>query len=145
MSTAEIGFNTVYQKIKSIGAASVVQEKVGNKRTINFIGLNGKKYKVTTRTKKSGTWQTSIDYGVKRAENKNETEYWVFVDISRDPAAFYIVPLWWIQNDIHKVHSEYLEKNDGKRVKNNQSKHHSINKKRIEKWLDSWDQIGLSA
>ncbi|MFL9783732.1 hypothetical protein BCV35_018405 [Vibrio cyclitrophicus] len=145
MSTAEIGYTKVYQKIKRLSAIDVVKVKDGNKRYIIFTSSNGKRYTVTSRAKKSGTWQTSTNYGVARSENLNETNFWVFVDISLNEPVFYIAPLWWVENDIHLAHSTYLQKHNGQRAQNNNSTHHSISKKRIKKWEEAWNVLGLNA
>ncbi|UPW17326.1 hypothetical protein M0C34_13870 [Agarivorans sp. TSD2052] len=145
MSTREIGLATVSQKIINLGGVNVSEIKEGNKRFISFTALNGKKYQVSTRAKNKGTWQTTINYGEVCRENVNETKFWVFVDISLNEPKFYITPLWWIQNDIHKVHCEFLEKHKGHRPSNNDSTHHSISKKRIEQWEGAWNLLGLNA
>lgn len=145
MNTAEIGYTIVFQKIKSLGAIDITEVKEGNKKFITFTSLNGKRYKVTTRSKKNGTWQTSTNYGTPKDEDTSETAFWVFVDISSTEPDFYIAPLWWIENDIHHVHLNYLEKHHGQRAHNNNSTHHSISKRRIEKWLNTWNILGLNA
>ena len=90
-----------------------------------------------------GTWQTSIDYGEVCCENVSEDEYWVFVDISSDDSDFYVVPKWWIKNDIADHHAKYLSGHDGRRPHNADSKHHAISKRRIIQWENKWQQIGL--
>jgi hypothetical protein len=67
------------------------------------------------------------------------------VDISLNEPRFYITPLWWIQNDIYKVHCEFLKKHNGHRPSNNDSTHHSISKKRIEQREGAWHLLGLNA
>ena len=145
MSTADIGFSKVSDKIKSLGAVNVVEVKSGNKRHITFTALNGKQDEITTRAKKKGTWQTSINYGVSRSENPNETKFWVFVDISKNEPVFYVAPLWWVENDIYCVHAAYLERYNGKRANNDNSTHHSISRKRIDSWVNAWELMGLNA
>lgn len=144
MITSEAGFVEVQNKIKMLGATNIVEIRDGKKRYLRFTSLNGKQYNVTSRSKKTGTWQTSINYGVAREENTNETDFWAFVDISSNEPVFYIAPLWWVQNDIYEVHSTNLKRHGGQRAENNDSTHHSISKKRISKWLNSWDEIGLN-
>lgn len=141
--TKDIGFSKVYKKIKSLGAKDIRAIKTGNRRTIVFTSDNGRVYRVTTRAKMRGTWQTSIAYGEKCCENKNENEYWVFVDISSDDSDFYVVPMWWMKNDIACHHEKYLNEHDGRRRNNDFSKHHAIAKKRIVQWENKWQQIGL--
>lgn len=141
--TKDIGFSKVYQKIKSLGAKDICEIKTGNRRAIFFTSDNGRVYRVTTRAKMRGTWQTSITYGEKCCENKNEDEYWVFVDISSDDSDFYVVPMWWMKNDIANHHEKYLNEHGGRRRDNVFSKHHAIAKYRIVQWENKWQQIGL--
>ncbi|WP_226572207.1 hypothetical protein [Mangrovibacter yixingensis] len=110
---------------------------------ITLLTPNGKTYKVTTRAKKAGTWQTSTRYGIESAVDKNGSEFWVFIDLGREPNAFYITPLSWIRNDIHQAHLEYLVKHGGHRAQNDESTHHAIPVKRIAGWEDNWEQMGF--
>jgi len=56
---------------------------------------------------------------------------------------FYIMPEWWIANDIHERHAAYLKRYGGKRKHGGDSTHHSINLDRIAQWKDRWDILGL--
>ena len=143
MNTAEIGQSNILKKLNSLGARNTAIHKEGNRSFITFSGPNGKCCKVTTRSKTAGTWQTTTNYAASCTFNKNDNEFWVFVDIGREPNLFYIVPLSWIRNDIHEAHSEYLRKHDGYRVVNDNSTHHSIPVKRISAWKDAWAQMGF--
>lgn len=141
--TKDIGFAKTYSKIESLGASNVREFKSGNKRTIIFTAKDGKEYHITTRTKTRGTWQTSIDYGMACKEIMDEREYWVFVDVLDGSLDFYIVPLWWIKNDIHRHHCEYLERHGGQRPISDKSKHHAISKRRVAQWRGKWKCLGL--
>lgn len=46
-----------------------------------------------TRAKTAGTWQTSTRYGIDSVVDNNGSEFWVFIDLGREPNAFYITPL----------------------------------------------------
>ncbi|MDI9764707.1 hypothetical protein [Morganella morganii] len=107
MTTAESGQLKVLQKLMSLGAINVSVCKEGRRTFIKFDSPTGKKYKVTTRAKMSGTWQTSINYANKCVPDKNDDEFWIFIDIRKEPATFYITPLSWIQNNIYEAHSGY--------------------------------------
>lgn len=144
MNTREVGVAKVFQKIVELGGTDLAKEKEGNKSSITFTALNGKKYRVFTRSKNTGSWQTTINYGEIAQEKPNETEFWVFVDISLVEAKFYIAPFWWVKNDIYTTHNEYLEKHHGHRPNNNDSTHHSISQKRIEQWEGAWGLMGLN-
>lgn len=147
-TTSEKGFLATKKKIEKFGGIKVNENKEGKKRYITFTSTAGKEFKITTRSKASGTWQTDIRYGKKFHEKVNEKEYWVFIDLGTEPDIFYkfyIVPLWWIQNDIYKVHTNYLNSNGGIRKKSPDSKHHAIPVKRIRQWHNRWELIELKA
>jgi len=82
-------------------------------------------------------------YGKPRNENPHEDEFWVFVDLGYEPPKFYIVPFWWISNDIYQDYEKYLRIHGGHRPRNDQSKHHAIQLKRINAWEGQWQKMGL--
>lgn len=59
-----------------------------------------------------------------------------------DPV-YYLVPGWWMQNDIYTVHEQYLEEHGGQRAKSPDSTHHAIAITRVEKWRERWDVLGI--
>jgi hypothetical protein len=61
----------------------------------------------------------SITRGRKREEpTEEETHFWIFVELTKPPASpdFYVVPEWWIENDIHRANGDYLAKHGGQRA-----------------------------
>ena len=100
----------------------------------------------TKRTK--GVWHASSDHGRPRGKPKNEEiRFWVLVDLSKplgELPDFYVIPEYWVQNDIHKNHTAYLAKHGGKRPSGSESKHHSITMKRVEQWKGRWDILGAT-
>jgi hypothetical protein len=50
---------------------------------------------------------------------------------------YYIVPEWWIKNDMYEAHLAYEVKLPL------EAGHHSISLDRIGKWKDRWDILGL--
>lgn len=144
MNTAELGQLAVLHKLTSLGARNVVVQKEGNRSFIIFEAPNGKTYKVTTRSKRTGTWQTSTRYAAQSSLDKNDDTFWVFVDLGREPNIFYVTPLSWIRNDIYEAHLAYLDKHGGHRAQNDESTHHSIAVKRIADWKDAWAEVGLN-
>lgn len=144
MTTAELGQLMVLQKLTSLGASNAIVQKEGNRSSITFDAPNGKTYKVTTRAKTSGTWQTSTNYAAQCTLDKNDNEFWVFIDLGREPNTFYVTPLSWIRNDIYTAYMGYLEKHGGHRAQNDESTHHSISVKRIADWKDAWGLMGCS-
>ncbi len=109
----------------------ILASKVNRTRTVN----------IQVKTRRSGTWQTSIDEGKKCERCYNETNFWVLVDLKNPD--YYVVPDWWMRNDIHEVHQAYISKRGGSRALNPKSKHHSISVKRIEQWKGRWDLLKL--
>jgi hypothetical protein len=60
-----------------------------------------------------------------------------------DAPRYWIVPDWWIRNDIHHAHQEFLQEHGGHRPENDDSKHHSIEERRLQQWQDRWDILGI--
>jgi hypothetical protein len=60
-------------------------------------------------------------------------KFWAFVDLGGDRAAprYWLVPDWWIRNDIYKTHQEYLGRHGGRRARPPDSTHHGIEEKRL--------------
>jgi hypothetical protein len=65
------------------------------------------------------------------------------VDLIGKQPQFYVVPEWWMQNNIHDVHKEYLATNGGRRVVNNDSDHHRITTDRVTRGFEQWDKLGI--
>jgi len=102
---------------------------------------DGRKALVYVKTRRVGDWQTSTNFGQPRSDESHD-EFWLFVDLMGEPD-FYVVPASWIENDIYRVHVEYLEKHGGRRRDNPASDHHRITEDRIARWRDCWDRLGL--
>jgi hypothetical protein len=83
----------------------------GNMPRIDILASNAEQTRtvmIQVKTKRSGTWQTSTRAGIPREAVPEELRFWVFVDLRKtpaDPAVYYIVPEWWIQNNIYEAHS----------------------------------------
>ena len=97
---------------------------------------------IQVKTKRSGSWHTTIERGQLREDEPNEARFWIFVELVEIPR-YYIVPEWWIQNDIHHAHQDYLNQHGGHRPRNSSSNHHSVSTKRIQQWHDRWDLLGI--
>jgi len=141
--TAQVGIHAICNELTERGARNIHVWKEGNRLRVGFLSKNGVQYVVAPRSKRSGTWQTSIAYGKPCGENPVEREYWIFVDIGVEPQVFYPVPAWWIANDIYETHLTYLQSHDGHRKLNNNSAHHAVPLKRIAAWEGRWEQLGL--
>jgi hypothetical protein len=101
---------------------------------------------IQVKTKTTGTWQTSTRRGRPREENPYETEFWIFVDVGRNPEIrphYFVVPSWWIENSIHVEHQAYIARHSGQRARSPQSTHHAVPLSRVEQWRERWDVLGI--
>jgi hypothetical protein len=144
--TARAGEHFVAAELNRRGAYAVTF--AGNMPKTDILASNSDQSRtvsIQVKTRRSGTWQTSIDQGKKCTPFADETHFWIFVDLEDTDASplYYIVPDWWMRNDIHEVHQAYLGKHGGSRPFNRKSKHHGISSKRIERWKDRWDLLSI--
>lgn len=99
---------------------------------------------IQVKTKRGGkVWQTSTTRGAERQSEDDPTRFWVLVDLSVNDPEYYIVPEWWMQNDIRDAHQAYLDTHGGQRAKTQGSTHHAIPTTRVEQWRDRWDLLGI--
>ena len=144
--TAQAGEYFVAAELNRRGAYAVTF--AGNMPKIDIIGSNvsrTREVNIQVKTRRSGSWHTSTDESRRRKRNPGENSFWVFVDLGDGALApsYYIVPEWWMRNDIFHAHRAYLKRHGGKRAINPQSKHHSIDLRRIAQWRDRWDILEL--
>jgi hypothetical protein len=144
--TARAGEYYVAAELNRRGAYAVTF--AGNMPRIDILACDinqNRTVHIQVKTKTAGDWQSTINHGKKCSNKMNETSFWIFVDLSRgtNPPDFYIVPEWWIKNNIFECHTAYLKKNLGKRPVSQESTHHSINNRRLEQWKDKWDILGI--
>ena len=78
-----------------------------------------------------------------REEDPTEEKFWIFADLGPEHPECCIAPAWWVENDIHENHSAYLKRYGGKRAPGGTSQHHAITAKRLQKWKDRWDVLGI--
>ena len=93
----------------------------GNMPKIDLIACNHNQSRtvhIQVKTKRGGrNWHSSIVGCHPLSEPDNETNFWVFVDlgdINSEPQ-YWIVPNWWIRNDIYTAYQEYINRHIGKR------------------------------
>ena len=144
--TARAGEYFVAAELNRRGAYAVTF--AGNMPKIDVVASNVKRTRevnIQVKTRRSGSWHTSTDEGRRCRRNPGEKNFWILVDLGEaSPApSYYIVPDWWMRNDIFHAHRAYLRRHGGKRAINPQSKHHSIDIKRIAQWKDRWDILKL--
>jgi hypothetical protein len=99
--------------------------------------------KGTKNWRSSPDWQTTIKEGKRGHKPKEVDSYWILVDMKKEQPRYFIMPEYWIRNDIQKAHSAYLKRHGGKRKINPDSLHHSINLKRVEQWQDKWEILDI--
>lgn len=121
----------------------------GNMPAIDVLASNLDQSRIVTiqvKTKRTGTWHAKSDEGKPFKEpNTHESRFWIFVDIGdyEKYPEFWIVPEWWIKNDIYKTNQAFLKRHGGHRPSGSKSKHHGIDKKRITQWKGKWDILGI--
>ena len=98
---------------------------------------------IKVKAKQKENWHSSIGEG-KPAKKvpENESNFWVFVDLS-DVPKFWVVPDWWIRNDIYQTHEQYLKEHGGHRPVNDDSDHHRIEESRLEEWQGKWEILKI--
>jgi hypothetical protein len=124
----------------------------GNMPKIDLMACNqdqSRTIHIQVKTKRGGrSWHSSI-VGSKPMEPPATplaaTDFWVFVDLGDldTPPRYWVVPDWWIRNDIYKNHQAYLDSHGGKRARNPDSKHHAIDERRLAEWQARWDILGI--
>jgi len=144
--TARAGEFFVAAELNKRGAYAVTF--AGNMPSIDILASNrdqSRTVRIQVKTKRSGSWQTSIDRGKRCSPKVDEDSFWIFVDLGREKESpkYYVVPEWWVCNDIYRAHHAYLEKHGGKRKFGSESKHHSIDTKRIQEWKGKWGVLGI--
>jgi hypothetical protein len=90
-----------------------------------------------------GAWQTDTRKGTPRSEQSDDGGVWIFVDLSTESPTFYVAPSWWVENDINETYQADLARFGGRRPRSPASTHHGIPEKRIARWRDRWDLLGL--
>ena len=144
------GENFVVAELNKRGAYAVTF--AGNMPRIDVIACNhdqSRTVHIQVKTRSKGNaWQGSITEGKRSRPPRDplaETVFWVFVDLGQVGEAphYWIVPDWWIRNDIHRAHQQYLNKHGGVRAKNPDSTHHAIETKRLAEWKDKWEVLGI--
>lgn len=98
---------------------------------------------ITVKAKTAGDWQPSTDSGVPREPEDDPTSFWILVDLRQAAPRYFVMPTWWIENDIYEHHQTYLARHGGHRAVTEESKHHGLADERVEQWKDKWDLLGI--
>ena len=124
----------------------------GNMPKIDLMACNhdqSRTIHIQVKTKRGGrTWHSSTVGSRPTDPPSNpldENLYWVFVDLGAEdsPPQYWVVPDWWIRNDIHVAHKNYLDRHGGQRARNPNSTHHSIDENRLAEWRGRWNILGI--
>ncbi len=121
----------------------------GNMPKIDIIACNSDEscaVYIQVKTKRGGkTWHSSIVGSQPMSPKADETNFWVFVDLGSldEHPRYWIVPDWWIKDNIYKAHMAYLDRHGGKRARNQSSTHHAIDESRLNEWQGRWDILGI--
>ncbi len=121
----------------------------GNMPKIDIIACSNDERRTVylqVKTRRGGkTWHSSIVGCQPMSPKADEHHFWVFVDLGAINACphYWIVPEWWIKDDIYRTHQAYLSKHGGIRPGNPDSTHHAIQESRLEQWKDRWDILGI--
>jgi len=120
----------------------------GNMPKIDILASNtdqSKTVRIQVKTRRAGTWQCSIEDGGSMKDDHENDSYWIFVDLAKEnqPPEYYIVPNWWIRNNIYKTHKAYLNKRFGRRAVTLESKHHAVDVKRLLEWKNKWNLLKI--
>jgi len=142
--TGRAGEHYVAAELNRRGAYAVTF--AGNMPKIDVMASNTDRTRtvsIQVKTCRSGDWQTSIDEGKKCDPIGDEARFWIFVRLVPDnqPPEYFIVPDWWIRNNIFENHQSYIAKHGGTRAINPNAKHHSIRSNRIQEWKDRWELL----
>ena len=135
------------------GIAAVVEEvtrrggraRVEQAGTTREVVVTGEDYdgevRLLVRARTAGDWHTRASYGEPRAEDEHPAAFWVLVHLSPGTAQCYVVPDWWMRNDIYDKHEDYLRSHRGTGALSPDSDHHAIRTERVAQWLGRWDQL----
>lgn len=119
----------------------------GNMPAIDVLAPNRDQSRTVTvqvKAKLGGSgWQTSILRSARRVPEDVPVRFWILVDLRPTSPLYFVMPEWWIQNDIFDAHAAYLARHGGQRAGGGESTHHGIATARVEQWSDRWDLLGI--
>ena len=102
-----------------------------------------RKVTIQVKTRTTGDWQTSINRGRRWESDPLDGRYWALVDLSHEQPAYFLMPAYWIEDNIASVHDAYVTQHGGVRPNQPTSKHHRITTGRVEQWRDCWGVLGI--
>ena len=147
--TARAGEQFVAAELNKRGAFAVTF--AGNMPKIDLMACNqdqSRTIHIQVKTKRGGrSWHASIVGCAHMQPTPDETTFWIFVDLGEVDAAprYWVVPDWWMRDNIHSAHQAYLNRHGGMRARNPDSTHHAIDEGRLDQWQGRWDVLGIVA
>lgn len=138
--------NNVAAELNRRGAHAVTF--AGNMPKIDILASNtdeSRTVRIQVKTRRAGTWQCSIEDGCSIKKDREDDNFWIFVDLAKEnqPPEYYIVPDRWIRNDIDNTHKAYLKKRFGRRAVTLESKHHAVDVRRLLEWKNKWNLLKI--
>ena len=124
----------------------------GNIADIDLLAMNSlntRRISIQVNTKGPGSsmWQTSTTMGRAAGdvpEDEREGRFWVLVDLKPAHPIFYVMPEWWVRDDIDRAHRAMLARQPGGvRRDTPDSTHHAITIARVAQWKDDWLTLGI--
>lgn len=147
--TARAGEQFVATELNKRGAFAVTF--AGNMPKIDLMACNqdqSRTIHIQVKTKRGGrSWHASIVGCAPMQPPPDETTFWIFVDLGAVDAAprYWVVPDWWMRDNIHSAHQAYLNRHGGMRARNPDSTHHAIDESRLDQWQGRWGVLGIVA
>jgi len=147
---ARAGEYFVVAELNKRGAHAVTF--AGNMPKIDLVACNQDQNRtvyIQVKTKRGGrAWQASLLAGRPTqppATPLDETAFWILVDLGDWEAAprYWVIPDWWMRNDIYQAHQAYVARHGGTRARNPTSTHHAIEASRIQEWHGKWEALGI--
>jgi len=144
------GEHFVVAELNKRGAHAV--NFAGNMPKIDLMACNqdqSRTVHIQVKTKRGGrTWHASVRDGkpmIPPSTSLSETVFWIFVSLGDIDAAprYWVVPDWWIRNDIYRTDKAYLDRHGGTRARNPDSTHHAIDENRLSEWQGQWKILGV--
>jgi hypothetical protein len=135
----------VRQELDKLGVHTS-EARVGGVVFVEVEGTPGvPRCRIRVKTRQSGAWQTSTADGTATPPSPSIPTFWAFADLSVTPPQVYVADDAAVRRDIKAAHDAYLERNNGHRVKSDESLHHSIDLTRVQRLSGGWERLGIPA
>jgi hypothetical protein len=144
VGTAKRGRRAVGDRLRALGALVADVRVPPQSHRLRVTNTRaGKPLLVAVRSRTAGTWQTQASLGTPAPTNRPDDTFWILVDLGASTMEFYVIPEWWMRDDIYVHHQRYLAAHGGTRANSPGSDHHAIPTSRVREWRDRWELLGL--